>query len=288
METVSTNSKQSKFYEGHLTLGNILDTTGVEPSNILLLRHTYTATGLTGPADLTPSKILEYVRWQGRTNKIGKTPPSIWLNFIAAGGRRSRFLGAYENHGEVMEDRTEVRRSFDLRPSSFLAAFQNRLVVEWSNDAVNWAKRAEQGAGFAVREIADPQVKQFPGFDQLLLPFDELQSVIEDPLYDSWRQVLSSVQGIYLIADTSTGQLYVGKADGNERILGRWSSYAKTGHGGNVAMRELDALDMSHRRHFQFSILRIFSPGTSTAEIDGAEAHFKRAFLTRQFGLNRN
>lgn len=288
MDTNISQAQPTKSFEGHLTLGNILDTTGVEPSNILLLRHTYTATGLTGPADLTPEKILEYVRWQGRTNKVGKKPPFIWLNFIAAGGRRSRFLGAYENHGEVMEDRTEVRRSFDLRPSSILAAFQNRLVVEWSNDPVNWAKRAEQGAGFEVKEIADAQAEAFPGFDNLLLSFSELQAVIEDSRYESWREVLKSVQGVYLIADTSTGQLYVGKADGAERILGRWSSYAKTGHGGNVALRELDALDMSHRKHFQFSILRVFSPGTSTAEVDGAEAHYKRAFLTRQFGLNRN
>ena len=89
-------------------------------------------------------------------------------------------------------------------------------------------------------------------------------------------------------ADTSTGQLYVGKADGAERLLGRWSSYAKTGHGGNTALRELNDLDISHRQHFQFSILRVFSPGASTAEIDQAEAHYKRALLTRRFGLNRN
>ena len=162
----------------------------------------------------------------------------------------------------------------------------------WSStgptDPVNWAKRAEQGTGFEVKEIADAQAEAFPGFDNLLLSFSELQAVIEDSRYESWREVLKSVQGVYLIADTSTGQLYVGKADGAERILGRWSSYAKTGHGGNVALRELDALDMSHRKHFQFSILRVFSPGTSTAEVDAAEAHYKRAFLTRQFGLNRN
>lgn len=85
-----------------------------------------------------------------------------------------------------------------------------------------------------------------------------------------------------------TGQLYVGKADGNERMLGRWSAYTKTGHGGNVALRDLDEVDMSHRNHFQFSILRVFSLGASTAEIDAAEAHYKRALLSRQFGLNRN
>jgi excinuclease UvrABC nuclease subunit len=53
-------------------------------------------------------------------------------------------------------------------------------------------------------------------------------------------RALGSVQGVYLIADSSTGQLYVGKA---ERILGRWNAYAyayaRDGHGGNVALKEL-------------------------------------------------
>jgi hypothetical protein len=41
------------------------------------------------------------------------------------------------------------------------------------------------------------------------------------------------VQGIYLITDSSNGKQYVGKADGTERILGRWKNYASDGHGGN-------------------------------------------------------
>lgn len=96
------------------------------------------------------------------------------------------------------------------------------------------------------------------------------------------------MQGIYLITDTSTGQLYVGKADGSERILGRWTAYARDGHGGNVALRQLAGLDSTHARHFQFSILQVFGPNAPTADVDEAEAHYKRALLTRQYGLNRN
>lgn len=232
---------------------------------------------------------MSYVREQGTAvYKFPRNPPQIWLNFIAAGGNRCRFVSAFENQGEALAERTETLRFYDLLPSQCLADFQNRLVIEWSNDAVNWAKRGELGAKFRVTEIADAQVQTFPGFDELILSFAELQTVMEDSRYAAWREVLKSVQGVYLIADTRTGQLYVGKADGSERILGRWNTYAKTGHGGNVALRDLDELDMSHRQHLQFSILRVFSPGASTAEIDAAESHFKRALLSRQFGLNRN
>ncbi|GAA1346775.1 GIY-YIG nuclease family protein [Arthrobacter roseus] len=244
---------------------------------------------MTGPDDLTPAKIMGSVRKQGvAAYKFPRTPPLIWLNFIAVGGNRCRFLNAYENQGEALAERTETLRFYDLLPSSCLSTFQNLLVIDWSSDTVNWAKRGELGAGFRVNEIADAQARAFPGFDNLILSFSELQSVMEDSRYESWREVLKVVQGIYLIADTKSGQLYVGKADGSERILGRWNAYAKTGHGGNVALRNLDDLDMSHRNHFQFSILRVFSTGASTVEIDGAEAHYKRALLSRQFGLNRN
>ena len=112
-----------------------------------------------------------------------------------------------------------------------------------------------------------------------------------------WRVALSEVQGIYLITDTTNGRQYVGKADGAERILGRWMSYARDGHGGNVALRDLafsghssDALKIrtDHARHFLFSILRVFGPSTSSTEVDAAESHYKRALMTREFGLNRN
>lgn len=43
-----------------------------------------------------------------------------------------------------------------------------------------------------------------------------------------------------------------------------------------------------HARHFRFSILGVFGPSTSPSEVDDAESHYKRALMTREFGLNRN
>lgn len=122
--------------------------------------------------------------------------------------------------------------------------------------------------------------------------------MVSDHRYTDWRAALSEVQGIYLITDSSNGKNYVGKADGADRILGRWMSYVRDGHGGNVALRELafSSLGSSdgakvrtdHARHFVFSILRVFGPSTSSSEVDAAESHYKRALMTREFGLNRN
>ncbi len=120
------------------------------------------------------------------------------------------------------------------------------------------------------------------------VPIDqaELQLVIGDARYAAWRTALGAVQGIYLTTDTSSGKHYVGKADGSERILGRWSGSARDGHGGNVGLKELRELDPYHARQFQFSLLRAFGPSVPMAEVNEAEEHYKMALLSRGFGLN--
>ncbi len=122
---------------GDLRLGHILAATGLELSDVVLLRHTFTKGGLESPSDLTADKVMDYTRRQDINNKLGRTPPRFWLIFIADGSRRSRFLTAYENHGEVPAELTETLRYFDLRPSEVLSSLVGRLVVEWSHDPVN-------------------------------------------------------------------------------------------------------------------------------------------------------
>lgn len=274
---------------GHLRLGHVLEATGIDLAEIVVLRHTFNPDGLRSAADLTPGKILAYTRHQIIINsKLGKEPPRYWLIFMADGGRRSRLLVAYDNHGEIPNERTETSRYFDLQPTELLSSLISRLVIEWTPDTINWRKTALAAAALPVVEIADPQVVPFPGFDRVLITYAELQSVISDTRYIGWRTALQSVQGIYLIADTITGQLYVGKADGGERLLGRWSTYARDGHGGNIALKELSGLNPEHAAQFQFSILRVFGPSVPSTEIDVAETHFKNALLTREHGLNRN
>lgn len=274
---------------GELSLGDLFQATGLAPEDVQVIRHTLKPDGLKTRADAIGPDLLPYVRSQAiRNSKLPAVPPRIWLNFLATTGRRARFITAHENHGEVLAERTDVLRFFNLQPSPVFAALADRLVIEWTKDTVNWAKTGDQATTMTVVEISDPSSVPFPGFDSLLIGFDELQAVINDDRYAQWQTALRSVQGIYLIADTSTGRLYVGKADGAERFYGRWSEYARNGHGGNVALRELAAADARHRQHFQFSILQVFSPSAPAAQVDAAEVHFKRALLTRQFGMNLN
>jgi len=181
---------------GDLRLGHILAAAGLELSDVVLLRHTFTKGGLESPSDLTADKVMDYTRRQDINNKLGRTPPRFWLIFIADGSRRSRFLTAYENHGEVPAELTETLRYFDLRPSEVLSSLVGRLVVEWSRDPVNWAKTAATASTFPVIEIADPEVVPFPGFDRVLITHAVLQSVVQDSRYAAWQTALGAVQGI--------------------------------------------------------------------------------------------
>lgn len=274
----------------------------VRPEDIHVIRHTFKPGdpgALRGPEDLTEERVLAFTREQDLSpRRFPADPQRYWVILVADGQHRSRLWGTFENHGEVTADRTESSRFFDLRPSVFLAPLNDRLVVEWDTPR-SWHRSAAaaSAARMPVLEIADRDKVQFPGFDGVLLSYYQLRDMVEDPRYADWRAALSEVQGIYLITDSTNGKQYVGKADGAERILGRWTAYARDGHGGNVALRELALASATgegtrtktdHARHFVFSLLRVFGPSTPSSEVNSAESHYKAALMTRKFGLNRN
>ncbi|WP_188666923.1 GIY-YIG nuclease family protein [Tersicoccus solisilvae] len=273
-----------------LQLGHVLAGMGIDDlSDVLVIRHTYHRDGIPSPAGATPQRVLAYTREQSvSTMKFMKHPPRLWLVFMADGKRRSRFIAAYENEGELVDQRDAVHRYFDLKVSTALDSVKDKLVITWSGDAVNWAKRGVVAASFPVEEIAPRRTQPFPGFSDLLIDHAELQRVMDDPDYEQWRDALALVKGVYLIADRKDGRLYVGKADGGERVLGRWRAYAQDGHGGNVELKRVISDDPKHARHFQYSVLRVFDPHDPDGDVDAAEAHYKRALLSREFGHNRN
>ncbi len=302
--SVETVAATAPAVGASLTLGHVLSGMGadrepaVRSEDVLLIRHAFRpddATALRGPEDLTEARVLAYTREQGLSARQFPTdPPRYWVILVADGKRRSRLWGTFENHGELTSERTQENRFFDLRLSSFLGPLNDRLVVEWASPR-NWHRRAVSAADLPVLEIADRDKVPFLGFDRVRLSYHELCDMVDNPRYADWCAALREVQGIYLITDSTNGKQYVGKADGTQRILGRWTTYARDGHGGNVELRSLaydsaggEAIKTDHARHFIFSLLRVFGPSTPSTEVDAAESHYKKALMTREFGLNRN
>lgn len=268
-----------------LTLKPILLNAGIHLDNAMVIRHAYVRehedTGLQGiHADSTHAEILEYTSNQSAKPRVFPVvPPRFWVVFIREGGDRARLWSVLENHGETSNDGT--RRTFDLAVTEQMADIRNRLVIGWRSPRTWWIN-GTTAAGYPVMEIADAKPVPFPGFDRLVMDYAQLQAVMREHRYASWRTALASVVGIYLITDTRDGRQYVGKADGAENIRQRWSAYAVNGHGGNVELRNIDPTT------FRFSLLRVFDPATPTRQIDVAEGHFKLALDSRLHGLNRN
>lgn len=266
-----------------ISLDVILRANGIDPDETLAIRHTY-ASGAAGDEGLriaaTDEEILEYTSRQYVSPKLfPQNPPRIWLVFLGEGGNHSRLWSVVENQG-VRSVEGDMNR-FDVSISPLMADLRDRLVIRWPAPRA-WKVKGPTAASYPVLEIADGKPPRFPGFDQLILSYGELQAVVRERRFSSWCTALSSVIGIYVITDMSNGQQYVGKADGGETIYQRWSEYARTGHGGNVQLRGRDP------QHFQFSLLRVFDPGTPTSKINAAESHFKAALGTTTFGLNSN
>lgn len=78
-----------------------------------------------------------------------------------------------------------------------------------------------------------------------------------------------------MIYDTHRRAGYVDAAYGEDNILGRWLNYARTGHSGNVALRE------SEPANLRFSILQRTSPDLEPSQVIALEAGWKERLPAR-------
>lgn len=267
------------------TLGDALANAELPPGEVMVIRHAYVKIHKDGfpgiNADSTSEQILAYTSTQSRDTKVFKKDPArYWVVFLPELGTRARLWAVVENLGEIPNDGPVREFKLQVLPGT-LADLAGRLVIQWASPRAWWVN-GTTGQRYPVVEIADLEPEPFPGFDHLVVDFDRLQAVISDPRYVAWRTALSSVMGIYLITDLSDGRQYVGKADGDETLLQRWTAYATNGHGGNVELKKCQ------RTNFRFSVLRVLDPSTASADVNAVESHYKTALGTRKHGLNKN
>src|SRR3954464_7328030 len=71
---------------GDLSLADLLNVAGIATDDVLLVRHTYSADGLTGPHDATVENVLTYSRAQSIRQSRGPHPPGP----RASAGRSAR------------------------------------------------------------------------------------------------------------------------------------------------------------------------------------------------------
>lgn len=269
-----------------LQLINLLGATGIGIETEKLKVHLACFTGHEHPIDVFLSGGFE--EWQQRQNRknfecrqvlsLIDLKPAMWL-----------FAGVYEVRGRTPIQEGPESFRYELHALPNQEELIGRVIVYYKKpDRTPYPWYDASKHLFPIVEMRPERLSigQFPGYKNVQISFARLKIIIGQKL-ESWHGALAHAQGIYLITDTSTGRLYVGKASGNERLWQRWSEYARDGHGGNVKLRKLLAeKGFSHAENFQFSILEILDPSATEAEVLARESHWMNALRTRDFGLN--
>lgn len=161
-----------------------------------------------------------------------------------------------------------------------------RLIVKFKNTSQNMVRKAESVMNDCeVSQILPDTFDNdlFPGYEKVNISWQELSRVIDK---DTWKTALQNQKGVYLITDTLNGKNYVGSAYGENMILGRWQSYVRTGHGGNVGLKPLN-FDYI-KENFRYSILDIYKSTTDDQTIIDRESWWKNVLQSRKFGYNEN
>ena len=278
-----------------LYFSDVLRKVGLDPAKVKLIRHALTDKGFKSCYD--KNMVLEYTRQQ----KSGFSKNyDYWCVFISGKGTLAKLFACYRVGNSVPDTPDAMPKDFphpewfqgenayfDLEHIDLLKDYEGRLTIDWGNSARMWHQKGTTGKPIVA--IQADEKKVFSGFENLILTYDELKEVVENPtIYEAWHTALSSVNAIYLIVDQETGKQYVGSAYGKDGLLGRWSCYVNSLHGNNKLMKELICAYPERYHHFQFSILQILPKTATDDEVIQTESLYKKKLLTIPFGMNDN
>lgn len=278
-----------------LTFSDFLKKVGIDPEKTKLLRHAFSDQNfrLCYDAGLTDA----YTAHQRNGFSKGY---DYWAVFLSDKGSYARFYALYKV-GEAVPDSPDIMpanwpipRDFNSEHSVFhltriddLKEYEGRLLIDWGKSTRMWhQKGTTEKPIIAIQSITK---QPFPGFEKVVLTFDQLKEVVNNPInYELWQTALSSVKAIYLIVDTDSGKQYVGSAYGQDGLYGRWRCYVDTFTGNNKKMQELIVAKPGQYRYFQFSILQLLEKTVTDDEIIRIESLWKQKLQTIKFGMNLN
>lgn len=287
-----------------LDLNDLLGKAGVNAAECMVMRHRPTEPALRQAlmwlAEDQPAVFNAYQQSHGPVVEKSLAKARWLASFIGHRAGQAVFVGLYSVAGfrqitdaqfwSIKENKqlqtlgtrgpAEGRDSrwFDLKPSSKLSELKGRLVVGWPGIERSWWRWSERNC-IPILAIQEESilVRAMPEWDDMVLHWAELES-----LPSRWHAAMAQWRGVYLIMDESCGKQYVGSAYGKENILGRWLSYSRSGHGGNVELRGRDP------RRFRFSILQLVAQDMPAEDVIRLESLWKRRLGSVEFGLNRN
>jgi len=224
-------------------------------------------------------------------------------SFLGAENHTAKFIGLYKVNGKISEHQFfkkypvyifwkkffgTAQYFYDLEKVNGFDDFIDRILINWGGGALTWVQNNIKKE--IIEILPKGYVKEFRGYLELILTFNELKRLINNPSANKiLHNRLTAVNGIYLITDKKTGGQYIGSTYGANGIWGRWSRYADTnGHGGNVELRRIISSQPNYRENFIFSILQTLPTGLAQQEIIEYEKLYKNKLGRKALILNRN
>jgi len=223
------------------------------------------------------------------------------ISFLGSEKNHALFVGVYWVEGRIDNGIPKLPADFiypqmesdkyyySLRKDDRFKDLEQRVVIDWGPGALAWVQNFKINHKPVVEVLPPGYVKEFPGFLNFALRYDELESIVNNPYANrEWHRMLSSVAGVYLILDSANGLQYVGSAYGEKGIMGRWKTYVGSGHGGNEQLKALLAEKPRAERGFIFSILQTLPRTLTAKEVVDVEKLYKQKLGSRAHGLNSN
>jgi hypothetical protein len=268
-----------------LKLIDLLRMTGLPLDNYKV----HFATGKNSPTPLEAFYRGDFKEWQEEQTKQNFKCNYI-LSLISLGNGVWLFAGIYRVLGvDIGINSPYLYRTELLLDQDDLIG---KVIVQYKREfRASYVLGSNFGHLLEVAEIKPKRmsIEEFPGYNSAVISHPKLKIIVshQEP---TWRSALSNVNGVYLIADTSNGKLYVGCAIGENGLWGRWVSYAITGHGDNKELEQLIATNgIGYADNFQYAVLEIADSHATPEFILTRESYWKNALLSRRpFGYNWN
>jgi hypothetical protein len=275
-----------------IMFNSLLNAAGLPLSEVRLLRHKERRAekGRT-PYELWRDNRPQFDLYQSTQSLDNETrlKGKYWASFLGIPTGETMFVGLYRVENKKLLDRDMPRphmegvdkagscHLYDLTLEDHLNDLIGRLLIDWGPGDRAWIQRADQQDKQVTELRTEFKEPDFPGFLNFLKPLSDL-----DGLPVSWATALRAAKGVYLLTCPRTKEQYVGSATGEDGFWGRWQDYARTGHGGNVALRSRDPSD------YQVSILEVAGTAASLEDVLTMESRWKAKLQSREMGLNSN
>ncbi len=209
------------------------------------------------------------------------------ISFIGLDDMKALLFGVFQVNKESKVFKND-NFYYELIELDEFKDFNERVIIDWGKSGQAWHQWYDNTKEI-IEILPTGYIGEFPGYFDFVLDFAELEKIFKNRNSNKeWIVHLSSINGIYLILDTKTGDQYIGSANGKDGLLGRWEDYVKNKTGGNQRLIDLINKDANYHLNYRFSILQTLPSNITKREIDKIESIYKEKLGTRVFGLNLN